>query len=110
MTLKPEALAAVSYTHLDVYKRQLERSLTRGPHGMPLRGSGDWKDGMNTVGNQGRGESVWLGWFLCDIIGRFAPVCEARGDTAFAKTILEYRAQLTDALNREAWDLSLIHI
>ena len=85
-------------------KRALERSLTRGPHGMPLMGSGDWNDGMNTVGNQGRGESVWLGWFLCDIIGRFAPVCEARGDTAFAKTILEYRVQLTDALNREAWD------
>ena len=56
--------------------RALDRSLTAGKHGLPLIGSGDWNDGMNRIGIEGRGESVWLGWFLCTVIEGFTPLCE----------------------------------
>jgi cyclic beta-1,2-glucan synthetase len=62
----------------------LDRSLRVGVHGLPLMGSGDWNDGMNRVGIAGRGESVWLAWFLCDLVPRFAPLARARGDVARA--------------------------
>ena len=55
-------------------------SLGVGAHGLPLMGTGDWNDGMNRVGQDGRGESVWLGWFLHRVIGEFAPIAEARGE------------------------------
>ena len=57
-------------------RRALHRALTRGRHGLPLMGDGDWNDGMNRVGAKGIGESVWLAWFLCETMGRFAAVCE----------------------------------
>ena len=53
-------------------------SLKYGAHGLPLIGSGDWNDGMNRVGHDGRGESVWLGWFLVVVLNEFAPLCEQR--------------------------------
>ena len=53
-------------------RRALERGLTAGVHGLPLIGDGDWNDGMNRVGARGRGESVWLGWFLCATCRAFA--------------------------------------
>jgi N,N'-diacetylchitobiose phosphorylase len=84
--------------------RALDRSLTEGAHGLPLMGVGDWNDGMNRVGREGRGESVWLGFFLYDILGDFIPVSEARGDTARAATYTAYRAHLADALNDAGWD------
>ncbi|HET8680034.1 MAG TPA: glucoamylase family protein, partial [bacterium] len=59
--------------------RAIDRGLTSGAHGLPLIGTGDWNDGMNRVGHQGRGESVWLGWFLYTVLTRFAPLCEERG-------------------------------
>jgi cyclic beta-1,2-glucan synthetase len=62
--------------------RAVDRALTAGTHGLPLIGSGDWNDGMNRLGIGGRGESVWLGWFLHAVLGRFAPLCEFRGDMA----------------------------
>jgi cyclic beta-1,2-glucan synthetase len=83
--------------------RAIDRSLTSGAHGLPLMGSGDWNDGMNRVGWLGRGESVWLGFFLHMVLGQFTPLCEARGDTARAE---RYRAQarrLAAALE-QAWD------
>jgi cellobiose phosphorylase len=83
--------------------RAIDRSLTAGAHGLPLIGSGDWNDGMNRVGPQGRGESVWLGFFLHVVLGQFAPLAEARGDAARAE---RYRAQarrLSAALE-QAWD------
>ena len=58
----------------------LDRDLAVGAHGLPLIGSGDWNDGMNRVGYQGRGESVWLGWFLYTVLAAFAPIAEARGE------------------------------
>ncbi|HEX6911030.1 MAG TPA: protein ndvB, partial [Longimicrobium sp.] len=86
--------------------RSIDRSLTRGAHGLPLMGTGDWNDGMNRVGREGRGESVWMGFFLHGILDDFVPLCEARGDVARAETYRAYRAELAAALNAEGqgWD------
>jgi len=67
-------------------------------------GTGDWNDGMNRVGREGRGESVWLGFFLVDIIDAFVPLCEHRGDRARAARYSAYRAELAAALNDAGWD------
>src|SRR3970282_2603214 len=58
--------------------RAIDRSLAVGAHGLPLMGTGDWNDGMNRVGNGGKGESVWVGWFLYKTLAGFAPFCDAR--------------------------------
>jgi len=84
--------------------RAVDRALTRGAHGLPLIGRCDWNDGMNRVGAAGRGESVWLGFFLFDILGRFAPLARARGDAARAQAYEEYRARLHRALDEAGWD------
>jgi cyclic beta-1,2-glucan synthetase len=89
------------YTHCC---RALDRSLTRGAHGIPLMGTGDWNDGMNRVGREGKGESVWLGFFLHHILESFLPWCDKRGDTARAAKYRSYQAKLAAALNREGWD------
>jgi cyclic beta-1,2-glucan synthetase len=60
--------------------RAIDHSLRVGAHGLPLMGSGDWNDGMNRVGIEGRGESVWLGWFLCRLVADFAPLARSRGE------------------------------
>lgn len=64
--------------------RALEKACTKGRHGLPLIGSGDWNDGMNQVGAGGVGESVWLAMFLAMTLERFAPLCENRGEDALA--------------------------
>jgi cyclic beta-1,2-glucan synthetase len=84
--------------------RALDESLTSGVHGLPLIGSGDWNDGMNEVGADGRGESVWLGWFLHAVLSIWAPLAAARGDGTRADRWREYVRVLDDALEREAWD------
>jgi cyclic beta-1,2-glucan synthetase len=84
--------------------RGLDASLKVGVHGLPLIGTGDWNDGMNRVGEQGMGESVWLGWLLYAALGAFAPLADARGDTAHATAWREHAAALQAALEREAWD------
>ncbi|WP_028079230.1 GH36-type glycosyl hydrolase domain-containing protein [Solimonas soli] len=84
--------------------RAIERALTAGAHGLPLMGSGDWNDGMNRVGREGRGESVWLGFFLCDILAAFVPLARARGDAARAERGAAYRERLAAALNDSGWD------
>ncbi|MDC6171447.1 GH36-type glycosyl hydrolase domain-containing protein, partial [Paucibacter sp. XJ19-41] len=79
---------AVSSHKSSVYEHAalaLDRSLRVGVHGLPLMGSGDWNDGMNRVGHQGRGESVWLAWFACRIVADFAPLARERGDTERAE-------------------------
>jgi cyclic beta-1,2-glucan synthetase len=83
--------------------RAIDRGLTAGPHGLPLIGSGDWNDGMNRVGKDGRGESVWLGFFLHDVLTTFAPLCQARGDEARASRYATEAARLADMLEL-AWD------
>jgi cyclic beta-1,2-glucan synthetase len=84
--------------------RGLDASLKVGLHGLPLMGTGDWNDGMNRVGELGQGESVWLGWLLYATLCEFAPLAEARGDTARAATWRAYASTLQAALESEAWD------
>jgi len=82
----------------------LDDSLAVGVHGLPLFGTGDWNDGMNRVGELGRGESIWLGWFLQATLAAFAPLAAARGDTARAALWLAHAAALRGALDRDGWD------
>ena len=84
--------------------RSIERSLAVGAHGLPLMGTGDWNDGMNRVGHEGRGESVWLGWFLCSVVERFAPLATRRGDTARAQRWLAARQGWIAAMHDAGWD------
>jgi cyclic beta-1,2-glucan synthetase len=84
--------------------RALDCSLAVGAHRGPLIGTGDWNDGMNRVGPAGRGESVWLGWFLYDALMAFVPIAEARAETARATAWREHAARLKESLDREAWD------
>ena len=83
--------------------RAIEKGLTAGAHGLPLFGSGDWNDGMNRVGWQGRGESTWLGFFLHTVLAEFAPLCDARGDAERAERYRREAARLTASLER-TWD------
>jgi cyclic beta-1,2-glucan synthetase len=84
--------------------RALDVSLAIGSHGLPLFGTGDWNDGMNRVGVAGRGESVWLGWFLNAALLRFAAVAERRGEAAKAALWIKHAYALQQAIEREAWD------
>jgi cyclic beta-1,2-glucan synthetase len=84
--------------------RALDSSLAIGSHGLPLFGAGDWNDGMNRVGAAGRGESVWLGWFLHATLLRFAPIAEARGAAAAAAQWRKHAFAVQQAIEREAWD------
>lgn len=101
------ATPTVSTQHATVYEhaaRAIDRSLAVGVHGLPLMGSGDWNDGMNQVGKQGRGESVWLGWFLCRLVADFAPWAHQREEhqrgQRWEQAALGWRA----ALLGQAWD------
>ena len=87
--------------------RAIEKGATSGPHGLPLIGSHDWNDGFNRVGVEGRGESVWLGWFLYATWMRFAPLCEARGDVDLARRYREQAEALRVNLEKAAWDEGL---
>ena len=82
----------------------LDRSLRVGVHGLPLMGSGDWNDGMNRVAHEGRGESVWLGWFLCRLVADFAPLARARGDQDRAQRWESAAQGWQSVLNGAAWD------
>jgi len=84
--------------------RALDRSLELGRHGLPLMGAGDWNDGMNRVGHEGRGESVWLGWFLIANLREFAPIADLRGDGERAASWRSTAASLETSLEAEAWD------
>jgi cyclic beta-1,2-glucan synthetase len=84
--------------------RGLDASLQVGDRGLPLIGTGDWNDGMNRVGELGRGESVWLGWLLYATLSEFAPHAEVRGETARAATWRTHARALQASLEREAWD------
>ena len=59
-------------------KRAIEKAMNLGEHGLPKIGTGDWNDGMSTVGNKGKGESIWLGFFLYKVLVDFIPICEKR--------------------------------
>jgi cyclic beta-1,2-glucan synthetase len=82
----------------------LDASLATGSHGLPLMGTGDWNDGMNRVGAGGKGESVWLGWFLAATLAIFTPIAEHRDKSERAAAWRRHLADLRDSLERNAWD------
>ncbi len=84
--------------------RAIDASLSLGPHDLPLMGTGDWNDGMNRVGEQGNGESVWLAWLLLDTIARFSPVAESRGDHARLARWQAFAGTVTAAVDNAGWD------
>jgi cyclic beta-1,2-glucan synthetase len=84
--------------------RAISHGSTSGLHGLPLMGAGDWNDGMNRVGVQGQGESVWLGWFLHANLKDFAAVCDQMGDNDTSQSFQEQAKSLRNSLEEEAWD------
>jgi cellobiose phosphorylase len=84
--------------------RAIQRGLRFGEHGLPLIGSGDWNDGLDKVGAKGKGESVWLGWFLYDVLMRFAAIARSYGDTPFAERCLSDAAPLRANIEQHGWD------
>ncbi|HWA10844.1 MAG TPA: glucoamylase family protein [Opitutaceae bacterium] len=84
--------------------RAIEHGLRFGAHGLPLIGCGDWNDGMNLIGRGGRGESVWLAFFLYDVLIKFAALARSRQDTAFSERCLAQAGSLRANLERNAWD------
>ncbi len=97
-------VSAQSATLFEHCARALDRSLAVGSHGLPLIGTGDWNDGMNRVGSAGKGESVWLGWFLHTILWEFARLADARGERRRAEMWRLHVSALKASLEREAWD------
>jgi cyclic beta-1,2-glucan synthetase len=93
--------AASLYDHC---VRAILRGLRFGEHGLPLIGSGDWNDGMNLVGEHGKGESVWLGFFLYEVLTRFTEVARAQGDVFFAERCARRRPRLRRNIERHGWD------
>lgn len=84
--------------------RAFDRSWRLGVHDLPLIGDGDWNDGMNRVGSDGKGESVWLGWFLATTIRDFARMCESAGREGFAEHWLPRASAVVAAIERHGWD------
>jgi len=84
--------------------RSIRRGLRFGEHGLPLMGTGDWNDGMNLVGAEGRGESVWLGFFMFDLLMRFSEVALLRGDDSFAEFCRENAEKIRESVESSGWD------
>ena len=84
--------------------RAIMRGLSFGGHGLPLIGSGDWNDGMNRVGEQGKGESVWLGFFLYEALMRFTEIARMHGDLPFVEQCQREAAQLRRNIEQTGWD------
>jgi cyclic beta-1,2-glucan synthetase len=85
-------------------RRALERGATSGPHGLPLMGDGDWDDGLNRVGAEGKGESLWLAWFLVEVLDGFAELSRKYDPNADGEPYRERAKELRDAVERAGWD------
>jgi len=85
-------------------RRATSRGLTTGPHGLPLMGTGDWNDGMNLVGAGGKGESVWLAWFLCELLQGMAELSVILKQTELSRTYQGERAALIQRVEQAGWD------
>jgi cyclic beta-1,2-glucan synthetase len=111
-TLRPDEheiydLPEVTEERASLYEhcfRALRRASTIGAHGLPLIGGGDWNDGMNRVGAEGQGESIWLAWFLATTLEQFAPCAASRGDTAMAAEFVRTAAGYRAAVEAHGWD------
>ena len=100
-------LPSVSSETASLYEhcvRAIRRGLTAGVHGLPLIGSGDWNDGMNRVGVEGRGESVWLGFFTCEVLRQFESVARLQGDEGFAALCRDEGQRLAARIEDHGWD------
>jgi cellobiose phosphorylase len=84
--------------------RAIKNGLRFGEHGLPLMGCGDWNDGMNLVGEKGKGESVWLAFFLYDVLKHFSLLAEKRGDKNFAQQCDTQAKTLAENIEKNAWD------
>ena len=84
--------------------RAIQRGLRFGIHGLPLIGTGDWNDGLNMVGNKGKGESIWLGFFLYEILVRFTEIAGMQGDTSFIELCKTEAANLRLNIEKNGWD------
>jgi cyclic beta-1,2-glucan synthetase len=91
-------------TLFDHCQRAVSRGLTIGPHGLPLMGTGDWNDGMNLVGAGGKGESVWLAWFLCELLEAMAELSGQVGLVELAKSYVADRYALIQRVEQSGWD------
>jgi cyclic beta-1,2-glucan synthetase len=85
-------------------KRAIDRATTVGPHGLPTIGNGDWNDGFNRVSVTGRGESVWLAWFLIRVLKDFAPCCEIQGEESCVRLYRQLAEDLLERVESVAWD------
>lgn len=97
----------ISSQHATLFEhcaRALDRSLAVGSHGLPLMGTGDWNDGMNRVGPEGKGESIWLAWFLHATLWEFAKIAESRGDSKRAEKWRLHVGDLKAAVEHHGWD------
>lgn len=92
---------ATLYEHC---KLAVQHGFRYGVHGLPLIGAGDWNDGMNMVGKDGKGESVWLAFFLYDVLQKFIPVARIKNDNAFAEECEKQAANIKNNINQHAWD------
>jgi len=93
-----------SATLFEHCQRAVTRGLTIGPHGLPLIGTGDWNDGMNLVGAKGRGESVWLGWFLCEVLQGMTELSDLLQKRDMVQMYAEQRTALIERMEKAAWD------
>ncbi|PKP39331.1 MAG: cyclic beta 1-2 glucan synthetase, partial [Bacteroidetes bacterium HGW-Bacteroidetes-15] len=93
-----------SSTLYDHCKLAIQYGLKFGIHGLPLIGTCDWNDGMNMVGNEGKGESVWLGFFLFEVLNQFIEVAKARGDNEFAESCRNAGNEIQQNIDKNAWD------
>lgn len=95
---------ATLYEHL---RRAVSRSMSRiGQHGLPLMGCGDWNDGMSRVGAAGKGESVWVAFFLCDLLPKMQQltIMAPGADLAYCEELTSFRSRLVEALQQKSWD------
>jgi len=97
-------VSTITSSLFDHCVRAVDAALQFGEHGLPLMGTGDWNDGMNTVGNQGFGESVWLGWFLVSVLKMMSPLCIRMDDDERAEKYSQMRIVITEAIEKTAWD------
>ena len=84
--------------------KAINKALKFGEHNIPLMGSGDWNDGMSTVGNKGKGESVWLGWFLYSILDKFSIIAKEKEDIKNSEYFIKQKEFIRENLEKNAWD------